>query len=152
MCCKAEENIKHIFAGCTELVPFRYTNRHNEVAGYIHWKICKHMGLQVTENYNEHIPERVINIKSTTIMWDVLVIKEGTVLATLPDVTVHDDTEKTCLLIDIALPGDSNFNTKESEKLNKYKELEIEVSRMWHKWGQKLCQLYLEHWKQLRSD
>jgi hypothetical protein len=39
--------------------------------------------------------------------------------------------QKTCLLIDIALPEDSNVNTKETEELSKYKDLEIEVSRMW---------------------
>ena len=38
--------------------------------------------------------------------------------------------EKTCLLIDIALPDDSNFNTRETEKLRKYKDLEIAISRM----------------------
>ena len=38
---------------------------------------------------------------------------------------------KTCLLIGIAIPDDSNVNTKETEKLSKYKYLEIEVSRMW---------------------
>jgi len=31
----------------------------------------------------------------------------------------------------MALPDDSNVNTKETEKLSKYKDLEIEVSRMW---------------------
>jgi len=36
MCCKAEEHIKHEVAGCTTLVPSEYTNRHNNVAGYIH--------------------------------------------------------------------------------------------------------------------
>jgi hypothetical protein len=35
-------------------------------------------------------------------------------------------------MINIAIPDDSNFNTKETEKLNKYKELEIKVSRMWN--------------------
>jgi hypothetical protein len=35
------------------------------------------------------------------------------------------------LLIDTAIPDDSNINTKETEKLSKYKDLEIEVSRMW---------------------
>jgi hypothetical protein len=35
------------------------------------------------------------------------------------------------MLIDMALPDDSNDNTKETEKLSKYKDLEIEVSRMW---------------------
>jgi len=35
------------------------------------------------------------------------------------------------VLIDIALLVDSNVNTKETEKLSKYKDLEIKVSRMW---------------------
>jgi hypothetical protein len=39
--------------------------------------------------------------------------------------------EKTHLLIDIAIPDDSYVNTKETEKLSKYKDLENEVSRMW---------------------
>jgi hypothetical protein len=39
--------------------------------------------------------------------------------------------EKTHLLIDIAIPDDSHVNTKETEKLSKYKDLENAVSRMW---------------------
>jgi hypothetical protein len=123
MCCKAEEHIKHIVAGCTALAPSGYTNRHNKVAGYIQWKICKHMGLQVTENSHEYVSERVINVKSTTFMWDVLVVKDGTVLSKLPHIVIQDDKGKTFLLIDIALPDDSNLNTKENEKLRKYKDL-----------------------------
>jgi aromatic ring hydroxylase len=46
---KAEEHIKHIVAGCTTIAPSEYNYRHNKVAGYIHWMICKHMGLQVTD-------------------------------------------------------------------------------------------------------
>jgi hypothetical protein len=34
------------------------------------------------------------------------------------------DKEETCLLIDIAIPFDSNVYTKENEKLSKYKDLE----------------------------
>ena len=40
--------------------------------------------------------------------------------------------EKICLLIDIAIPDDSKVNTKETEKVSKYKDLEIEVSRVWN--------------------
>jgi hypothetical protein len=58
MCYKAEEHIKHIVAGCTTLAPSKYTNRHNRLAGYIHWTICKHMGSRVTDRYYEHIPEK----------------------------------------------------------------------------------------------
>jgi len=39
--------------------------------------------------------------------------------------------KKTCLLIDTGIPDDSNAKTKENEKLSKFKDLEMEVSRMW---------------------
>jgi hypothetical protein len=34
-------------------------------------------------------------------------------------------------LIAVAIPDDSNVNTKETEKLRKYKDLENKVSSMW---------------------
>jgi len=40
--------------------------------------------------------------------------------------------EKTCRLIDITIPDDSNVNTIKAEKLSKYKDLEIEVGRIWN--------------------
>jgi hypothetical protein len=39
--------------------------------------------------------------------------------------------KETCLLIDVALAGDLNASTKETEKLSKYENLETESSRMW---------------------
>ena len=47
------------------------------------------------------------------------------------DTILHDKNEKTCLLIDIAIPDDSNVNTKETEKLSKCKDYEILLSRAW---------------------
>ena len=32
---KTEEYIKHIFVGCTTVVPSEYTNKHNKLAGYM---------------------------------------------------------------------------------------------------------------------
>ena len=49
MCCKPEERIKNIVAGSTTLAPSEYTTTHNKEAGYIHWTIYEHMGLQGTE-------------------------------------------------------------------------------------------------------
>jgi hypothetical protein len=39
--------------------------------------------------------------------------------------------EKNCLLINIAISDDSDFNTKETEKLSIQEDLENDVSRMW---------------------
>ena len=100
-------------------MPSEYNIRHNKVAGYIHWTICKHRGFQVTDRYNEHIPGSVINDNGTTIMWDILVITDRKILAHLTNVLQHHKKEKTCLLIDMAIADDSNINTKETEKLSK---------------------------------
>jgi hypothetical protein len=74
MCYKAEEYIKHTVMGCATVASSEYTDGHNKVAGYIHWMVFKHMALQVTDKYYEHIPIRVININGTTNVCDVLVI------------------------------------------------------------------------------
>jgi len=58
-------------------------------------------------------------------MWDIPVITDHQYKHT--DVIRN---EKTCILIDIAIPDDSNVNSQETEKLRKYKDLEMEVSRM----------------------
>ena len=39
--------------------------------------------------------------------------------------------ERTCKLIDFTFPMDINISVKEFEKLLKYKDLQIEVERMW---------------------
>jgi hypothetical protein len=122
---------KHFVARCTKLASSEYNIGHNNVAGYIHWKACKRMGLQVTDRYCEHIQDRVINVNGTTGVWDLPVIPDRTVPANRLNAVLHDETEKTCLLIDIAIPDDSNFNTKGTEEQSKYKDQEIEVSRTW---------------------
>ena len=48
-------------------------------------------------------------------MWDVPVITDGTLLANWRDIVLHDKKEKTYILINIAIPDDSNVNTEESE-------------------------------------
>ena len=47
-----------------------------------------------------------------------------------PDIVLYDKSYKTCLRSEIALLVDLHANTKETEKLSKFKNLEIAVSRM----------------------
>ena len=47
----------------------------------MHWTKCKHTGLQVTDKYYEHKPERDINVNGTTIMWVVPIVTDRTILA-----------------------------------------------------------------------
>jgi hypothetical protein len=79
------------------------------------------------------ISEGVINVNGTTATWEVPVNTDRTEPANRPytEGLLHDKKEKTCLLIDIAIPEDSNVNTKGTEELSKYKDPKIEDSGMW---------------------
>ena len=93
-CLKAEEHISHIVAGCEVLAPVEYLHRHNKVAGYIHWRICKNLNLPVTEKYYMHEPEKVTKMKDNVVMWDKTILSERTILAYRPDLIILNKNEQ----------------------------------------------------------
>ena len=49
-----------------------------------------------------------------------------------PDIIIRDNEKRTCILINVAISADSNVIKKEAEKILKYKDLTIEIQRMWN--------------------
>jgi len=49
-----------------------------------------------------------------------------------PHIIIRDNKKGTCMLIEVAIPGDRNVIKKEAEKILKYKDLIIEIQRMWN--------------------
>ena len=47
-----------------------------------------------------------------------------------PDIVVVDKVNKKCLIIDVAIPGDSRVGKKEEEKVEKYQELRQEIIKL----------------------
>jgi hypothetical protein len=64
-------------------------------------------------------------------------------LANRPDIIIKNKKDKTCLLIDVAMPSDKNVIQKEAKKKLKYKDLSIEIQRMWNK---KCFVIICNHW------
>jgi len=48
------------------------------------------------------------------------------------DIIIRDNEKGTCILIDVAISGDRNVIKKEAQKILKYKDLTIEIQRMWN--------------------
>jgi hypothetical protein len=48
-------------------------------------------------------------------------------------VVIKNKSDKTCILIDVAIPEDRNVTPKEAKKKLKYKSLCIEIQQMWNK-------------------
>jgi hypothetical protein len=49
-----------------------------------------------------------------------------------PDIVIRDNEKGTCMLIDVPIPGDRDVVQKEAEKILKYKDLTIEIQRLWN--------------------
>ena len=77
LCPRSEEHVGHIIAGCQMLALTEYTERHNKVAAYIHWKICMSFDVPVTEKYYLHKPEPMVSAGEITLMWDQGVLTDN---------------------------------------------------------------------------
>ena len=97
----------------------------------MHWKISKEFGIEVKERWYEHEPKPVNENDSVAIVWDMPILIDRTIAANRPDIVLKNKENKTCLVIDITIPLDTNTSVKTTEKLIKYKDFEIEVERMW---------------------
>ena len=113
------------------MTPNEYLQRHDGVGQYIHWKICQHYNALHAKISYEHKPQKVIEGESATILWDFSIYTEKTVQTNKPHINIKDHKEKIRRLIDFSFPMYINISAKEFEKLSKYKDLQIEVERMW---------------------
>ena len=66
-----------------------------------------------------------------TILWNFPSRTGRIIQANRPDIVIKHKQNKACQLIDMSVPSDSNISAKEFEKLSKYKDLEIEIAKMW---------------------
>ena len=105
---KAADHINHIVAGCEALALVEYLQRHNKVAGYIHWRFCKSLNLSMTEKYYMPEPEKVTKVEDNVIMWDKTILTDRTILANRSDLIILNGKDQNCLIVDVAIPDDVN--------------------------------------------
>ena len=131
ICGHYQETIDHIVAGCPEMAKSEYLHRHDKTASYLLWNICKELNIKVEKRWYEHEPQTVTERDNITISWDMPIQTDREIEANRPDIVIKDKQEKSCLLIDMSIPTEKNTSVKVTEKLSKYKDLEIEIERMW---------------------
>ena len=94
-------------------------------------EICNHYNTETPDKWYEHKPLPVMDTPKVIILWDFPIRTDRTIQANRPDRVIKHTQNKLCQLIDISLPSNSNIFAKESEKLSKYEDLEIEIAEMW---------------------
>ena len=100
----------------------------------LHFNICKETGVQQDKkHWYEHVPKSVETnqVGKVTILWNQQVLTDRTIPNNKPDIIIPDNEKGTCMLIDVAISGDRNVIKKEAPKILKYKDLTIEIQRVW---------------------
>ena len=132
LCKKADESIDHIVSGCSKLAQKEYKRRHDNLGKIVHWKVAKECRFEVASKWYEHEPESVLENEDYKILWDFSIQTDHVIEARRPDLVVVNKKERTCKIIDFAVPGDSRIEEKEKEKIEKYQDLGRELKKLWN--------------------
>ena len=131
MCGARDETIMHILGECEKLAQGEYKKRPDSVASIIHWELCSLHGFQRSKNWFDHRAKTVMENDNVKILWDFNIHTDRIIEARRPDIVVVDKLNSETVIIDIAVPGDFRVKEKESEKIEKYQDLVLEIRRMW---------------------
>jgi hypothetical protein len=113
----------------------QYIKRHDKVCAQTHFNICKETGVQLDKKrWYKHVPKSIETGQggSVTILLNQQVQTDRTIPNNKPDIIIRDNEKRTCMLTDVAISGDRNMIKNEAEKILKYKDLTIEIQRMWN--------------------
>ena len=134
ICGKGIENVTHIISACEGLAQKEYLRRHAKVCLNIHWQLCQKYNFECNQHWYQHTPESVIENETMKIYWNfpIQVDRELEDKANKPDIIIFNKTERHCTIVDVAIPGDHNIEQKQQKKIDKYKDLKLEISRMWN--------------------
>ena len=132
MCDKKSETIPYIVSECGQMAQKEYKRRHNNVARIVHWKLCGKYNLKRSEKWYKHAPEGVVENEEVKILWDVMIQCDREIKARKPDIVTVNKNERSCAIIDIAIPRDIRVSEKEEEKIERYQKLKKEIKRMWN--------------------
>jgi hypothetical protein len=105
------------------------------VTAQIHFNICKETGVQLDrKHWYEHVSISAETSRGgkVTILWTQQIQTDRTIPNNKPDIVIRDYENGTCMLTDVAILGDRNVIQKVAEKILKYKDLTIEIQRMWN--------------------
>ena len=105
--------------------------RHDKIAQVIHWQLCKTHDLGQTEKWYDHHPQIVTENEKVKILWDMNIQTEKTQEYSRPDIVVFEKENRSCKIIVVACPFDTQFLEKEREKVVKYQDLKYELKRIW---------------------
>ena len=74
----------------------------------------------------------VLQNEDYKILWDFSTQTDQVIEAWRSDLVVVDKKERSCRIIDFAVPGDSRIEENKKDKIEKHQDLERELQKIWN--------------------
>ena len=119
MCGKADEDIFYVIASCPYLPSNLYLHFwHYSVAKALYNEIITEVGSQEdAKRYNTTLaPAPVTRTEIAELWWDQKIIATSKIPHNRPDIVVWNLENKTCQIIDVSIPLDTNVELRHSTK------------------------------------
>ena len=123
--------MQHIICECKKLGQREYKRRHDTVSKLVHWKLGEKHNLERKKEWYEHFYQGAVEDDDVKSIWDINIQCDNVTEARRPDLILIDKKAKSCVIIDVAIPGDCRIREKEIEKIEKYQNLKRELKRLW---------------------
>ena len=127
-----DESIDHIVSGCTKPAQKKNKRRHANLGKIVHWKLGRKCNFEAVDNWYEHEPESVLENEDYKILWDFNIQTDHVIEAWTLDFVVVNKKERSCKIIDFAVPGDNRIEEKEKDKIEKYQHLGRGLQNIWN--------------------
>jgi len=108
-----------------------YITRHDAVVRFIHWALCRRLGVAGTATTpNRHKLEHVITFQDGRLLWEFGIPTDKAIKCNRPDIVLHQGDRVE--FVEISIPLDVNIIAKEADKINRYQPLCNELRRIWN--------------------
>ena len=94
MCGNKNETVSHIVSECSMLAQREYKRRHDNVARYVHWRLCEKYKLDRTNKWYDHKPEGVVENVDYKILWDAMIQCDKKIEARKQNIVLVDKKKK----------------------------------------------------------
>ena len=116
LCGDRDETINHIISECSKLAQREYKARHDWVGNVIHWEMCKKLKFDHTNKWYMYNPAPILENATHKLLWDFNIQTDHLIPARRPDLIIINKKERTCKIVDFAVPADHRIKLKECEK------------------------------------
>ena len=90
MCGNKNKTVLHIVSECSMLAQREYKKRHENVARYLHWRLCEKYKLDRTNKWYDHKPEGVVENVDYKILWHAMSQCKKKIEARKPHIVLVD--------------------------------------------------------------